>query len=472
MKKVLSVLLAAAMVMGMSVTSMAVTFGSSSSDDLKSGTTKLSVDDVISGFDRNAILVRDGVANFVRGDFDVEPGDDLYFQLMTHDRMNWVMEDLEGFNMNAWEYVYECFKNDGLSTKAAKAKADAVIDECMEYLWNEVDAEAGETSPVIPEAEVPSWEGDIVAGAFKLLYTGVENYKGDIDKDWSINIKGDEYVTNASFYTVPTTSTNVLRKVGIPAYAKLVKVELADEFDSISETTTVSFELYIADEEFDDVESEHVVVNKLGFANAEAGREQVSFKFTNDADRYNQWEATEAGEATFDFDSDAYFTVKMVKNEAVVLNLSTAYNKDIDKAYNENEGELSFYNFKGTKDSFYRTGSLFIPADEDTFIYGVELDKDGEVEDIWAIEDAEWTDEYTIAGTSKEYEGWVIKTKELGYYVVSTEELVLPVEDAEVEAPVEAEKANPETGAADFVGAAVAMAVVSVAAAGALALKK
>ncbi|MBQ9970312.1 MAG: NPXTG-anchored protein, partial [Oscillospiraceae bacterium] len=33
-------------------------------------------------------------------------------------------------------------------------------------------------------------------------------------------------------------------------------------------------------------------------------------------------------------------------------------------------------------------------------------------------------------------------------------------------------KANPETGAADFVGAAVAMAVVSVAAAGALALKK
>ena len=36
---------------------------------------------------------------------------------------------------------------------------------------------------------------------------------------------------------------------------------------------------------------------------------------------------------------------------------------------------------------------------------------------------------------------------------------------------VVAEKANPETGAADFVGAAVAMAVVSVAAAGALTLK-
>ena len=69
-------------------------------------------------------------------------------------------------------------------------------------------------------------------------------------------------------------------------------------------------------------------------------------------------------------------------------------------------------------------------------------------------------------------DGWVIETKELGYYVVADEELVVAEEEVEAKPEVEADKANPETGAADFVGAAVAMAVVSVAAAGALALKK
>ena len=387
MKKVLSVLLAAAMVMGMSVSAFAANkvWGSYSTDDLlKVDGTKASVTDVLNGFANDALYVRNGVGNILTDTTALEPGDDLYFPLV--DKNN-------------------------------------------------------------------------------------DAYKGDIDKDWSINIKGDAFVTNASFYKSKGTAADI--KKGLPADVQYVKVELVDEYDSISETATVSFELYIADEEFKNVSTESVIVYELDFANDEAGSEQVSFKKTNDADKYNQWEAKENGKATFDFDGDAYFTVKMVKNEAVVLNLSRAYNKDIDKAYNDNDGDMEFYNFKGTKDSFYRTGELFIPADEATYIYGVELDKDGEVEDIWAIEDAEWTDEYTIAGIAKEYEGWVINTDELGYYIVSSEELVLPVEEVEEPATeVEAEKANPETGAADFVGAAVAMAVVSVAAAGALALKK
>jgi hypothetical protein len=62
-----------------------------------------------------------------------------------------------------------------------------------------------------------------------------------------------------------------------------------------------------------------------------------------------------------------------------------------------------------------------------------------------------------------------IDANEGAYALVSAD---LEVEVEAEEEPVEADKANPETGAADFVGAAVAMAVVSVAAAGALALKK
>ena len=423
MKKVLSVLLAAAMVMGMSVSVFAdKTWGSSSTDDLyyMDGTTKvkLSVKDVLLGFDRHAVVVRNGEGFTLTDETDLEPGDDLYFALLA---------------------------------------PHAHRESCCENKnhWNAEGHYPGE-----------------ITGTCEFNHPNTTLYTDDIDKDWSINIKGDDFVTNASFYEAKNTKADA--KKDLMAGVQYVKVELVDEYDSISETATVSFELYIADKEFKNASTESVIVNALGFANVEAGVEQVSFKKTNDADKYNQWEAKEAGTATFDFDDDVYFTVKMVKNEAVVLNLSRAYNKDIDKAYNDNDGDLEFYNFKGTKDSFYRNGELFIPADEATYIYGVELDKDGEVEDIWAIEDAEWTDEYTIAGIAKEYEGWVINTDELGYYIVSSEELVLPVEEVEepAEEPVEADKANPETGAADFVGAAVAMAVVSVAAAGALALKK
>ena len=152
----------------------------------------------------------------------------------------------------------------------------------------------------------------------------------------------------------------------------------------------------------------------------------------------------------------------MVSEEKVTLNLSKVYDKAVDALF-DYEADLSFYNFKGTKDAFTKTGELFIPADEDTFIYEVVDGKLVEVE-------ATWTDEYTVSDVNKEYEGWVIETKELGYYVVADDELV--VAEEEVETEDEADKANPETGAADFVGAAVAMAVVSVAAAGALALKK
>ena len=154
----------------------------------------------------------------------------------------------------------------------------------------------------------------------------------------------------------------------------------------------------------------------------------------------------------------------MVSEEKVVLNLSMAYDKAIDKAYNEYDADLSFYNFKGTKDAFTKTGELFIPADDETFIYEIV---DGELVEV----DAEYVEDYEVDGFS-EKDGWVIKTKELGYYVVADEELVVAEEEVEAKPEVEADKANPETGAADFVGAAVAMAVVSVAAAGALALKK
>ncbi|MBQ8598713.1 MAG: hypothetical protein IJ411_01155, partial [Oscillospiraceae bacterium] len=288
------------------------------------------------------------------------------------------------------------------------------------------------------------------------------NYVGSIDPQWSINIKGNVYVDGASYYTVPATGAAAWGETGVNGY-KYVKVEIADDLDATT-TKTVKFELYIADEDYKNCETEHVAV-EADFANVKESINEVDFDHTNDTDEAAVWAVAKGakGTATFDFDSAAYYTVKMVPEEKVTLNLSTAYDKAVDKLF-DYEADLSFYNFKGTKDAFTKTGELFIPADEDTFIYEVV---DGELVEI----DAVWTDEYTITDVTKEYEGWVIETKELGYYVVSDIEAVIEAEEVEFEeTETDATKANPETGAADFVGAAVALAVVSVAAAGALAL--
>ncbi|HIV35891.1 MAG TPA: hypothetical protein H9999_01630, partial [Candidatus Negativibacillus faecipullorum] len=71
---------------------------------------------------------------------------------------------------------------------------------------------------------------------------------------------------------------------------------------------------------------------------------------------------------------------------------------------------------------------------------------------------------------------YVLSTEELGQEEQPAEETpakpVTPSEPTTETPAPETSKPNPETGAEDFVGLAVSLAVVSVAAAGALALKK
>ncbi len=379
MKKVLSVLLAAAMVMGMSVSAFAAkTWVSASTDDLTD-----SLNDTVAF--HNQVWAGEDLVAAGTGELEVEPGDKLYFPLVN-----------------------------------AVGTADAG-----------------------------------------------KNYTGEIDKDWSINIKTNGLVESAKFYTVKFDATKDDADKETPwgqlasatVDMKYIEVVLSKDVD-LEEVITAKFEMYLADNENKEVSEtikveaaiEHVVAEK-----------EVDFVFTNFADKHYKWTAEEKGTAYFDFKDNAFVTVKMLEDEVVYLNLSTSYDKEIDKKYNDYDADLSFYNFKGNRDNFSKTAELFIEAKEDTFIYEIV---DGELVAV----DAEWVEDYKYAKANK-MDGWVIETKELGYYVVADEELV--IEEEVVEAPVvEDNKANPETGANDFVGAAVALAVVSVAAAGALALKK
>ncbi|PWM38906.1 MAG: hypothetical protein DBX66_02940, partial [Clostridiales bacterium] len=90
------------------------------------------------------------------------------------------------------------------------------------------------------------------------------------------------------------------------------------------------------------------------------------------------------------------------------------------------------------------------------------------------------TGDVTKVDAEYDSDGWAFETKVLGTYIVAEEEYEEGTiskdgetsSDEETEEPTDGDKTNPGTGANDMVGAAAAMAVVSLVAAGAVAFKK
>ncbi|WP_419170114.1 hypothetical protein [Negativibacillus massiliensis] len=307
------------------------------------------------------------------------------------------------------------------------------------------------------------------------------HYTGNIDKNWSINLIEDmgyaeEIVEKAELYKATTTDVASYAEYTdeIVTNGVYVKVTLKDNW-KIAKSVDMKYYVYVADN------AGHKTQNQVWVSGKYAPTTKtVDFTWTNDASEPAIWEAKESGTATFDFADKAFFTVKMYKGETMYLDLSTAYDKAIA---GEMDAEAdSFYKFDSNEANFSRTGTLMIVSD-DASLVPYEIDADG---NFVAVE-ADYVENYAVAHTNKKVNGFVFDTKQLGNYVLSTEELGEEEEVAEeptteepvveepaVEEPVveETNKPNPNTGAEDFVGLAVSLAVVSVAAAGALALKK
>ncbi len=167
--------------------------------------------------------------------------------------------------------------------------------------------------------------------------------------------------------------------------------------------------------------------------------------------------------------------------------LSTKSDSEIYSEYGDPvNADLWFFDFVGSATipaTSRATLTLGIPWDEDDdytpnpedcFIY--EKDADGYLVDV--------TDKFTYDedndGTT-EIEGWSIKTRTLGTYVISDTELDLDVAyddvdeedvDGDDDTTVDTGKEIPNTGSSDMVNVAVVAAAVSLAAAGAIAFKK
>ena len=181
-----------------------------------------------------------------------------------------------------------------------------------------------------------------------------------------------------------------------------------------------------------------------------------------------------------DDDADKFYAKLSTKSMSEIY---TEYGDPVD-------ADLWFYDFVGNKtipSTSRATLTLGIPWDEDddyvpdpTNVYIYELDTDGYLTDV--------TDQFTYSednDSTTGIEGWSIKTRTLGTYIVSDTELDLDVAYVEDDTTTSEEEASsdasstsdgdktiPNTGSSDMVNVAVAAAVVSLAAAGALAFKK
>ena len=310
------------------------------------------------------------------------------------------------------------------------------------------------------------------------------HYTGNIDKNWSINLIEkstgvSELIADARLYKATTTDVASYSRfnnniIDIQPNAVYLQIELKDEWKTV-DAETLTYYVYIADNDSGEETNEVWVSGKYVNNNWE----YVNFDWTNDASVAKLWKVKkgENGTAVFDFADKAFFTVKMYSGESMYLDLSTAYDKAIA---GEMDAEAdSFYKFDNDNANFSRTGELIIVTDDSSLV-PYEIDEDGNFVEV----DAKYVEDYAIAHTNKKVDGFVFSTKTLGNYVLSTEELgqeEKPAEETPAKPVTPSEpttetpstsKPNPDTGAEDFVGLAVSLAVVSVAAAGALVLKK
>ena len=378
------------------------------------------------------------------------------------------------------------------ATRTPKAGSERYFIGATEYrnkaAFEQALADQGSPSGAFMTVDVEAVDGtDDVIGkpVNEGKVTAHGHYTGNIDKNWSINLIEKstgvaELIEKAELYKATATDYHSYKDVTdeIVPNGVYLKITLEDEWKTTSEEV-LKYYVYLAENKANRNKTTNEVWVSGTYSNTDV--REVSFDWTNDASDAGLWKVKEGnGIAVFDFADKAFFSVKMYEGETMYLDLKTAYDKAIA---GEMDAEAdSFYKFDNTNANFARTGELLIVSDDSSLV-PYQIDEDGN----FVAVDAEYVENYAVAHTNKKVNGFVFNTKQLGNYVLSTEELgeeeVVAeeptteepvVEEPAVEEPVveETNKPNPNTGAEDFVGLAVSLAVVSVAAAGALALKK
>ena len=383
----------------------------------------------------------------------------------------WVKTTVTGVDTDAlpgYESDGDTIKFDGIDRKVVKDSARFYINgkeyksvPAFEKAIEDKEVLAKDVYATVNLAKVDSV--DDVVGKPVVDEQGTKldygHYTGNIDKNWSINLIEAstgvaELVEKAELYRATATDYASYSEYTDEIMPKAVylKVTLKKEWKTTS-SETMKYYVYVAKNNGSTKDKTNEVWVSGKYENTDF--EWVNFDWTNNANEAKLWKVRkgENGTAVFDFADKAFFTVKMYSGESMYLDLSTAYDKTI-------AGEMdveadSFYKFDNENANFSRTGELVIVSDDDSLVpYSIE---DGELVKV----DAEYVENYAIAHTNKKVNGFVFSTKQLGNYVLATEEIAEEVEEpAKDEKPAEENKPaeevkpdtkpNPETGAEDF----------------------
>ena len=563
MKKVLSVAMASAMVLGMGANAFAITYNTGSNEKAD-WPTNFQFDGALFVTDKDGKLVEEATTSINDNEtVNFEPGDVIWMPLYADDQKVYDAEYTEGtddvdavtsvkvvtdvittkdvvgwqvykvgskyYDMSGNPYTvekgyypvkdggtkevdgkkYDTYKAvnveiadfdasdlpDGYEDRTIKSNSTKYYVGATRYSsvesFKQAVAEKGDANAYLTvDLEKVEGSDDAIGKPVVDATTAYGHYTGNIDKNWSINLiekstgvaelieKAELYKATATDYASYSRFNN--NAVDIQPNAVYLKITLEDEWKTTS-SETLKYYVYVANNKSNTKKTNEVWVSGK-YENTDV--REVSFDWTNDASKPGLWKVKEGnGIAVFDFADKAFFSVKMYEGETMYLDLGTAYDKAIA---GEMDAEAdSFYKFDNTNANFARTGELIIVSDDSSLV-PYEIDADGNFVKV----DAEYVENYAVAHTNQKVNGFVFNTKQLGNYVLSTEELgeeeepdeepapSEPVEEPAPSEPVEEtpapeeNKPNPNTGAEDFVGLAVSLAVVSVAAAGALALKK
>ena len=342
----------------------------------------------------------------------------------------------------------------------------------------------GADAPQICYAE--DADGDIIAAWDPANYNDIKN---NLDKkytegtDYTI-YELDKYDSDGLFDLIDASKASL--KVDVTdgkEYLETAKVVEDSGEMKLQLTTTnslstkdgeIAFTVTLADRgsnsKFGDIETK---IRRLkitdGVADAVDLGDSMRIKEDGNVIDTDDMEATEDFEFIWGDDDLARFVVDLDDNDGKKnLSYTTA---PVDALIEANpEANMDFFTLKAAP-RFNKIGEFTLYADGDVFKYIYEVDKDGQIKELNATYD-------------EDEEGFVFNTRTLGSYVISDVELVGAATDEEVpgesdtEVPGESDtttddgRDNPETGANDMVNVAAAMAVVSLAAAGAVAFKK
>ena len=247
-------------------------------------------------------------------------------------------------------------------------------------LWNDAN-----TNNSVESGELTSPDKDDVRG-----YKAQSDWKvGDADTSLEYVKTEDGYIY-AIVVEIPETST-------------------AKEFD-LAGTLSVAKSKSAADKAIDQ--------NKFDFDTSYASTTSIEDEFDGgslpDGGAIVKF-ADDAGEIDIEFgDNLAMFTVNANGQGKLNLKYNTDYNKEFAAKYDY--ANIDFLNFEG-KPSFNRNGTLYIYADEDSYLYEVTADGAKEID----------------AKYDKDEEAWMLTTRTLGSYAISDVELdtVTDTEDKE-----------------------------------------